>query len=264
VTLTRPSKRGIEPPVRARRLRAMGVVVPAHNEEVLIDGCLDAIGRAASRLPSQVDVCVVVVLDACADGTAEVVDSTRRRWQTQPRLPYLHVLETWSRNVGAARRLGCGKILECCASVPADRIWLASTDADSSVPPHWLTHQFDVHADGNVGWVGTVEVADNAELTAEHLQRFRAVYRAESGPNHPHVHGTNLGVRADAYRRVGGFSPQRTGEDHELLGRLSATGLPIARGRQAPVRTSTRIRGRAPEGFADFVRLLQAAAVTVG
>jgi glycosyltransferase involved in cell wall biosynthesis len=264
MTLAPPPQRWTESPVVQRRLRAMGVVVPAHNEELLIEACLDAIGEAASQLPSHVDVCVVVVLDACADRTAEAVDSTRRRWQSQPRLPYLHVLETWSRNVGAARGLGCSKILECGACVPAGRLWLASTDADSLVPPHWLSHQVGVHADGNVGWVGTVEVADNAELTAEHLQHFRARYQAGIGPTHPHVHGTNLGIRADAYRHVGGFSPQRTGEDHELLGRLSATGLPIARGHQAPVRTSTRIHGRAPDGFADFLRLLQPASVTVG
>jgi hypothetical protein len=54
------------------------------------------------------------------------------------------------------------------------------------------------------------------------------------------------------------------GDDHELLGRLSTTGFPMARGHQAAVRTSTRIRGHGPEGLADFLRLLQAAPVTVG
>jgi glycosyltransferase involved in cell wall biosynthesis len=240
-----------------RRLRAIGVVVPAHNEEALIEGCLQAVAVAASRLPPRVDACVVVVLDACNDRTSDVVEAASRRWQADPRSPYLHAVESRSRNVGAARQLGCQQLLQCWARVPADRVWLASTDADSTVAPNWLAHQVDVHAAGNVGWVGTIEVADHGDLTAEHLDGFRAVYRAWDGPIHPHVHGTNLGIRADAYRHIGGFSPLPTGEDHDLLARLSATGLPIARSPHAPVLTSTRTHGRAPAGFAGYLHQLR-------
>jgi hypothetical protein len=42
------SRRGTEQAVTERRLRAMGVVVPAHNEETLIEARLNAIGVAAS------------------------------------------------------------------------------------------------------------------------------------------------------------------------------------------------------------------------
>jgi hypothetical protein len=109
----------------------MGVVVPAHNEATLLGPCLDAIGVAASALVGTDNICVVVVLDACSDGSASVVDQIRPRWQTDPGLPYIHVLETPLRNVGAARRLGCEKLLACYRNVPADQVWLASSaDAD--------------------------------------------------------------------------------------------------------------------------------------
>ena len=43
---------------------------------------------------------------------------------------------------------------------------------------------------------------------------------------HGHVHGANLGVRADAYWRVGGFRPLHVGEDVDLVSRLVTPGHP--------------------------------------
>jgi hypothetical protein len=253
---------GSLPPGRGERnvsgpgLRALGVVVPAHDEEDLVGTCLDAIALAAAPVSLRVNVCVVVVLDACRDQTAEVVGAIQAEWQADPALPYLHVLETDVRNVGAARALGCQKVLACYRDVPADRVWLASTDADSTVAANWLTYQIAVHASGSVGWVGTVEIADHGGLSAEHLDRYRAEYENWAGPNHPHVHGTNLGVRSDIYRTVGGFGLDRTGEDEDLLRRLTELGLPITYGTEAPVLTSTRRQGRAPSGFANYLHVV--------
>jgi hypothetical protein len=86
------------------------------------------------------------------------------------------------------------------------------------------------------------------------------VYQDWDGLSHPHVHGTNLGIRGDVYQQIGGFRQDRTGEDHDLISRLTQTGLPIIRGTEAPALTSTRRHGRAPEGFANFLQILIAAA----
>ncbi len=76
--------------------------------------------------------------------------------------------------------------------------------------------------------------------------RFRLSYTIHPDGSHPHVHGANLGVRADAYLRAGEWNALETAEDHDLWGRLPNR-LSTAR---IEVVTSGRRQGRAPSGFA--------------
>ena len=239
-----------------RPLRAIGVVVPAHNEERDIHACLDAIAIAAAALTPDVSVRVVIVLDDCSDYTADIVARTGRRWQTELRRPQIHTIKTGDRNVGAARAAGCREVLRCFPLVPRDRVWLASTDADSTVPAHWLAHQAAIHHTGTVAWVGTVDLATPHNLGPADLRRYRNTYTTWDSPTHPHVHASNLGIRSDIYQQVGGFRPIRTGEDHDLVARLDPSRHKITRGLEAPVATSTRPQGRAPRGFADYLHHL--------
>lgn len=48
---------------------AVGVVVPARDEQQRIGACLASIRRALATVPAHVDVAVAVVLDRCADAT---------------------------------------------------------------------------------------------------------------------------------------------------------------------------------------------------
>ena len=73
---------------------------------------------------------------------------------------------------------------------------------------------------------------------------------------HGHVHGANLGVRADAYWRVGGFRPLHVGEDVDLVSRLVEAGTPLAWDAHNAVLTSDRSDCRARGGFGDYVRSL--------
>jgi hypothetical protein len=75
---------------------------------------------------------------------------------------------------------------------------------------------------------------------------------------HEHVYGANLGVRADAYRAVGGFHSLTSGEDRDLWSRLENAGYPLARPTSAPVRTSARTNGRASGGVAELLKRLSA------
>jgi hypothetical protein len=68
---------------------------------------------------------------------------------------------------------------------------------------------------------------------------------------HPHVHGANIGVRADVYLEAGGWTPLETGEDHDLWNRLSGSGCTKRSIAQLKVITSGRRIGRAPHGFAE-------------
>lgn len=211
----------------------LGVVVPAHDEQELLPGCLDALARAVRALDGRATVRTVVALDACTDGSAGVA---RAAGATTVRLV--------ARRVGAARRAGVDALL---ATGPVD--WIATTDADSAVPAGWLHAHLDALADGHDALVGTVAVTDWADHPDDVRSWFRDVYDL-SGDPHPHVHGANLGVRTSAYRAVGGFAPLRTGEDVALVAALGAGGHRVHRTRTTPVATSARRVGRAEHGFA--------------
>jgi Glycosyl transferase family 2 len=221
----------------------VGVVVPAHDEEAALPSCLIALMAAADRIqPTPVSICVVA--DACTDQTAECA-----------RLAGVAVVAIRARCVGAARSAGIRHLLRTLPGVSTDSIWLATTDADSRVPAHWLSRQLGYAGNGWDAVAGTVTVADWTGHPP-HLPGSFAAHYAHAGPAHRHVHGANLGVRASAYLAAGGFRPLPTGEDHELLRALAATGTTALHAGDLAVETSSRRGGRAPDGFSDLLRRL--------
>jgi glycosyltransferase involved in cell wall biosynthesis len=223
---------------------SVGIVVPAHDEEDLLPACLAALHEAAGAAAAErgVSVRIVVAADACSDGTAALARGAGAT-----------VVEISDRNVGGARAAGLGELLR--GDRPKAGLWLATTDADSVVPPNWLTEQLR-HADQ--GWeavVGTVAVADwtgHAPATAIEFAREYGVWRGW----HPHVHGANLGFTAPAYLTAGGFPPLRTAEDHALVSAMHAQGRRVLRAPDLQVVTSARRRYRAPEGFGQHLTTL--------
>lgn len=215
------------------------VVVPARNEEDLIARCLQSVTQAAAATVGP-SVHVVVVLDDCDDATEAIA----------VRFP-VDVQTIASRSVGAARAFGVSHGLSAARSDLA-RTWIASTDADSQVPTHWLTRQL-AHADlGADVVVGTVR-PDPRDLDEQQLARWAAT-RVPGRPN-GHVHGANLGVRADAYVRAGGFDHEPEHEDVHLVQRIASTGSAVLVAcDDGDVLTSGRTTGRTPGGYARYLR----------
>lgn len=129
--------------------------------------------------------------------------------------------------------------------------WLANTDADCEVPKNWLQQQLILANTGIQAIAGIVKIDSFAEHTPFTEEGFIESYTINPNKTHPHVHGANLGVRADAYRHVGGWHDLKTAEDHDLWNRLSAFGIPKISNADLFVYTSGRKIGRAPSGFAD-------------
>lgn len=228
-----------------RRLHALGVVVPVHNEESLVTAALDAIGYAMQRLPSGMDCRVAVVLDSCRDKSARRV----AQWSTGSTTLVLHCRD---RNVGRARKRGCEAILSTFSDFDPGSIWLATTDADSNVPEDWLRVQVASFEEGVDVWAGRVGVADWTERTPGTRARWRKLYASERAP----IHGASLGFSARAYVELNGFRELRTGEDRDLCERANGLGLRVHHDTRAVVMTSARRQGRAPHGFAHALDAL--------
>jgi len=230
-------------PVRAR-ISKIVVVIPACNEQATISPCLSSIAESATALPPRIDVDIVVVADSCTDDTARLASEFEA----------VTVVEARVRCAGHARRLGTEFALSNLVVAP-ESVWLACTDADTVVPADWLTRQLAHEASGFCGVTGIVKI-DPTTSHPDLGKWFREYYRVGDDGTHRHVHGANIGFRCDAYLDAGGWKPLRTGEDHDLWNRISSR-WPTRSNASLTVRTSARLSGRAPAGFArDLDRLV--------
>lgn len=218
----------------------VAVVVPAADEESRIGPCLTAVRAACDAVAATVRTRIVVVLDRCADRTADVV---AEHSGVEP-------VHSTARCVGRARGLGTDRVLS--TSGDLGRLWIASTDADSLVPADWLVQMLESAARGAELVLGTV--VPGPELGPGGRARWQRLHDVAEG--HRHVHGANLGIGAGALVALGGWSALPTGEDVDLVERAVAAGLRIRRTGAIPVLTSARAIGRAPEGFSSFLRAL--------
>jgi cellulose synthase/poly-beta-1,6-N-acetylglucosamine synthase-like glycosyltransferase len=217
------------------------VTIPAADEEDDIDACLQSVERAISELHDRTSARghVVVALDDCHDGTADIVAGFAR----------VVTVTCTARRVGGARRRAADEAL---ARWCPEQTCLVSTDADCRVPVDWLVEMTALFERGTDVVLGTVRPAPGLTPSVEH-----GWYDAHSlHDGHTHVHGANMGITGSAYRRIGGWADLAAHEDVDLVQRAVEARLRVARSGAAPVVTSSRLVGRVPEGFASFLRAL--------
>jgi Glycosyl transferase family 2 len=219
-----------------------GILIPARNEERLLPRCLRSVLAACSRLPDGVTFDIVVVIDSSTDRSFSIAEKIIGGRGA--------VVSTGAASVGSARALAAGVLLQRYQG-PLDRCWLANTDADCCVPRTWLKEQLLTASEGMEAIAGTVDVDSFVEHDEGAAHRFRETYLIFPDGTHPHIHGANLGVRADAYVRAGGWSALETAEDHDLWQRLEQHGSKRISLAKLKVMTSGRRVGRAPFGFAN-------------
>jgi glycosyltransferase involved in cell wall biosynthesis len=219
----------------------IAVLIPASNEQDLLPRCLTSIKEAGRLVESFASVDIVLAVDHSVDqtksiGQAMLADSGI-------------VIETDGGIVGEARARAAQVALDRYEG-RHDLCWLVNTDADSFVPEGWLQSHLKLAQRGVHAIAGTVDVDTFKEHASFVKDRFRRSYLISADGSHPHVHGTNFGIRADWYLRAGGWSSLATGEDHDLWNRLKRMGAKRASVSHIEVVTSGRRIGRAPNGFA--------------
>ncbi|MCT9821400.1 glycosyltransferase [Microbacterium sp. W1N] len=226
---------------RAAAISAVAVVIPAHDEEELLGACLASVAVAALAPRRRgIPVHVWVALDACTDGSARIAAAAGA-----------HLVELDARNVGVARQAGVTAALDAVGDVAPSQVWLAHTDADSVVPANWLTDQLR-HARRGAGVVvGTVRPDFRDLSPAQHDAWWQT---HTPGVANGHVHGANLGMRADVHLAAGGFAAAAVHEDVMLVAAARAAGARVSASDAAWVRTSGRQAGRAPDGYARYLR----------
>ncbi|MGV8918449.1 MAG: glycosyltransferase [Pseudomonas sp.] len=213
----------------------IGIIVPAHNEEQFLNDCIKSLLAASSHegLGNE-DVKILIMLDDCTDTSHQVAAAHG-----------VMTLSCTHRNVGKTRAQGADMMLAQGAR------WLAFTDADTVVPYAWLSDQISFNTDAVCG---IVEVNDWSEHAPDVRQRYDARYTPVDG--HRHVHGANLGVSSEAYRKAGGFKALPTHEDVHLVADLERSGAIIKWTAANRVTTSARKNSRCHDGFGDYLKAL--------
>jgi glycosyltransferase involved in cell wall biosynthesis len=229
----------------SRPISAIAVVLPARDEAQLLPAALAALETARARFAQtnpSVPVSITVVLDRTTDNSRELLSH----------YPGVRTVSVAAGRVGTARNAGIGAAWQV-ANAHASRLWIANTDADSEVPSHWIQRQFDLAAEGAQVVVGTVEPRSTDLSTAALRHWFSAHQLREE---HPHVHGANLGFRADVFAGLGGFRDQGLHEDRDFVAQARARGYAVVATDSCRVRTSGRLQGRTKGGFASFLARL--------
>lgn len=230
-------------------VQALGVVVPVHNEEVLLPRCLAALAEARRTLAiarPDVLVTVTVVLDRCTDRSGAVAASAIG----------VDVVRIAAGGPGAARAAGVAHVsadprIESACEGDAVRVWVACTDADSAVPDRWLAEHLAAAEAGVDLLVGAVQ-PDPDDLDPNSLMAWWG--RHQLADDHTHVFGANLGIRLSTYLDLGGFEAVPSGEDVRLVARARDRGIRWQASARSPVITSGRAHGRADDGFAAYLR----------
>ena len=238
-------------------LRGTLVVVPARDEETELPGAMRSVARAAAQV--DLPVIAVVVVHRCTDRTRE--RAARAAADADGSAAVWHLVDSDAPTLGEARAEGVAVARAAWAAAAGDgpsddasALWLASTDADSRVPPHWLGVQHRLADRGLDLVLGTVVPDhDRTHPAADrlwHLQHHLA-------EGHTAVHAANLGVRLSAYDAAGGFAPLDRSEDADLVHRVREVArAPWTSTDRTRVLTSARRQGRTRGGFAGFLRSL--------
>ena len=180
----------------------VGVVVAAYDGQMYIEGCIEPLLHASRCAQIQgKKVLIVVVLDACRDLTGKITRSLGAK-----------TVAVEVRNVGLAWRMGVQ------AALNAGGLWLAFTDAESTVAPDWLTAQLPPQSDAVCGVVAGIDCG----VYGERMRRYyEASYTDRDG--HQHMHGAYLGVSAKALvLAVTDGEASRAGSNHWTPPRLAA------------------------------------------
>lgn len=242
------------------------VAVPAHNEEDRIGECLTSVLRALQQATAGGHVsraCVAIAAHRCTDETLVSVNRLLCDWTANlphpARSPSYVLREDWdSTTVGRVRHTLVQRVLDTGWVTSPERTWLLSTDADSTVPPDWVSACLtQACATRSAAMAGLVELVDWYASCPAREEYDRIIAAGMQPDGHTHVYAANLAVRLDAYLAVGGFPSVPHGEERVLRDRLLAAGWPVHTSLAPAVRTSGRMPGRAEHGLGALLSRLE-------
>lgn len=224
-------------------LPTVSIVIPAYNEEAVIERCV--LAAMDQSVPAHE---IIVVDNRSTDGTAAIV----RRLATLPGGEHVRLVEQHAtqglvptRNAGFAAATGeiLGRID---ADTVIDREWTRRVAEHLSDPAVGaITGPVSYYDLPHAGWGGRAD--DFARRTFRHL-----------GTRYPFLYGSNMAVRATAWERIAGDScpdeADRFHEDIDVAIHLFEAGIRAAYEPSMRAGVSARRLNDAPADFRDYTK----------
>jgi len=164
----------------ARDLK-ISVVVPALNEEKLIEKCLQSLSNQSL---SRKDYEIIVVDGGSTDKTLKIADK------------YADKIIKNIKSIGKARDIGLRK---------AKAEIVAYTDADTIVPNNWLDCMLTSYEDGVLGVTGPIKPLENKILGKISFFIYNSILQTGVLLKEWGAIGNNFSVKKKAVQKVGGF-----------------------------------------------------------
>ena len=236
------------------------VAIPVRDEAKRIGSCLAALARQS--VPANH---VVLLLNNCTDGTAEVVRAIPAASHR------LHIIECSLEGPSASAGVARGLAMKHAVSLVSEGVIL-STDADGEVPEDWMETNLRA-IEGGADAVCGMAVIDPLEALfipphlhdddAREVAYGRLLDEIESmilpdpgdpWPRHTEDSGASIAITTPMLRQAGGVPFLASGEDRALIGMLRLMDARVRHDPQIRVVVSGRIEGRAHGGMADTIR----------
>lgn len=260
------------------RCRAI-VVVPVRNEELTLGCTLEALRLqkdAVSRPLAYETYEILLLLNNCTDHSEQIAKSFQRR-HPDLRLHVAHqTFPDEMAHVGTARSLLMQSACRRLAGNGGASGAILSTDADTTVGPHWVERSL-YHPDQGADVVGGViqlhpaDLDDMAETypetyRADHMDREyqQQVAQLESlfdpdlhdpWPRHLEHFGASLACTQEIYERAGGLPAVKHLEDVAFIDAVRRVDGRVRHAIDVSVRTSGRLHGRVEVGLSGQLRL---------
>ncbi|WP_216856405.1 glycosyltransferase family 2 protein, partial [Acidisphaera sp. S103] len=235
--------------------------IPVRDEAARIEPCLIALSNQI-RPP---DV-VVLMLNNCVDETETIARTLI------PKLRFhLDViaqdLPLHQADAGHARALA----MDAAAKRAGASGVLLTTDADTIVPPDWVTRNLRaLHRGADIVCGRAIIDPTEAAMIPAHLHADDAMECEliallddlawildsephDPPPRHTEASGASLAVSVAAFHRAGGIPPIASGEDRAFVRALWMMDAKVRHDPAIQVTVSGRIEGRAPGGMADAI-----------
>jgi len=246
----------------------LAIAIPARDEAGRIGAAINAIGVAATRLPSP--PALVLLADDCTDGTAEAAREASARHGLAMCL--LRAEPAGMRHgAGRARRIA----VACARGMTRAGGTVLTTDADARIEPGALVAALRAVGEGADLVCGDIDAPLPPDLAcAPSIRRLRAATEPYAALLHevrhaidvlhgrqpvharPHYgeYGACMAVTARLLDRLGGVPDRPTGEDRALVRAAEAVGARIRYCDALRAQVSSRTDGRAKGGMADALR----------
>jgi len=214
------------------------VILPAYNEQDNIGRCLMSLTQQECSFPYE----VIVVDNGSTDETVQIAQQYADRLD-------LHILREPLKGRGRARRRGWrtarGQIL-------------LSTDADTSVPPHWIQTMCDTLEQSDaIGVTGTARIEDCSRFinAIYNICRPVCIVSLRLWLGHYCFGGANFAIRRWVYFAAGEFDTEADAHDDlNLSRRISRFGKTMAIFDQPITVSGRRFRNGILMALGEYVR----------